>query len=83
MKLYDYAARGRPIVVTRRSATPVATAVGVRVATTPEQLAAAVLDAVGEPERAASVRRAWAADQSWTTRWAAWSNAVLGSDARA
>ena len=77
-ELYDYAARGRPIIVTHQSAMAAAAAIGVRVATTPEQLAAAVLDAASEPERAASARRGWAAGQSWTTRWATWSDVVLG-----
>jgi glycosyltransferase involved in cell wall biosynthesis len=81
MKIYDYAARGRPIVVTdRRLAFD--DAVGVRCARTPNALARAVIEAAQEPAGRRQARRAWAATQRWSTRWPAWSAAVLGPGQR-
>lgn len=80
MKLYDYAARARPIV-----ATPFDPALAedrpphVRVAATAEAMAAAVADAAGEPQARRAARRAWAEAQRWEERWAAWSRAVFGA----
>jgi hypothetical protein len=76
MKLYDYAARGRPIVPTRWAA-EVDHRVGPRCATAPDALARAVTEAAAEPPSARRSRRAWAADQRWSARWPAWHAAVL------
>jgi glycosyltransferase involved in cell wall biosynthesis len=77
MKIYDYAARGRPIVVTDRQLA-FDDAVGVRCARTPDAIARAVIEAAQEPAGRRQARRAWAATQRWTTRWPEWSAAVLG-----
>jgi len=78
MKLYDYAARGRPIVATSLPG-DLAAAAGVRCASTPDALARAVLDATAEGPGPRRARRAWAASQRWSTRWPAWRAAVLGT----
>ncbi len=79
MKLYDYAARGLPIVSTRFSAqlgdeapphTYIADDVG--------EMAEAVLASRSEPPSWREDRRAWAEGQRWESRWAAWSAAVFG-----
>ena len=79
MKLYDYAARGRPIVSTRwaddlgETAPP-----GTFVADTAEQFADAVALAVDEDPCDRAARRAWAEKQNWSSRWDAWAQAVFG-----
>jgi glycosyltransferase involved in cell wall biosynthesis len=79
MKVYDYAARGRPIVVTDDHLV-LDDAVGVRCADSPRALARAIIEAAREPSERREARRAWAATQHWGTRWPAWSAAVLGSE---
>ena len=81
MKLYDYAARGRPIVCTPGALGPSAWTAhaGVAEATTPEQFAAAVRAAARERPEASVARREWAAANAWSTRWVHWESAVLGS----
>ena len=80
MKLYDYAARGRPIVATPfDAALPVGDPPRVRVAATPEAMAAAVVEAAAEGDERRRERRAWAEGQRWDERWAAWSGAVFGA----
>jgi glycosyltransferase involved in cell wall biosynthesis len=78
MKLYDYAARGRPIVSTSfqpdlaRSAPP-----GVRFADD----AGAFVTAVQETRRAgddALSRQRWAAGETWRARWPEWRLALFG-----
>lgn len=78
MKLYDYAARGRPIVATAVGSR-IDGAVAARCASTPEALAGAIMDAAREPPSARASRRAWAASQRWNLRWPAWSAAALGT----
>jgi hypothetical protein len=79
MKLYDYAARARPIV-----ATPFDPALAadrpphVRVAAGAAAMAAAIAAAAGEPQARRAERRAWAEGQRWEERWPAWSRAVFG-----
>jgi glycosyltransferase involved in cell wall biosynthesis len=79
MKLYDYAARGRPIVSTLwardlRETAPPAT----YFADAAEQFVEAVARAVDDDPRNAALRRAWAEEHSWTSRWDAWWQAVFG-----
>ncbi len=80
MKLYDYAARGRPIVSTvwaddlRETAPP-----GTYFADAPPQFAEAVARAIDDDPRDAAARRAWAEMHSWASRWDAWSQAVFGA----
>jgi glycosyltransferase involved in cell wall biosynthesis len=78
MKVYDYAARGRPIVATA-AGRELDGALAVRRASTPDGLARAILDAATEPASARASRRAWAASQRWSVRWPDWSAAVLGT----
>jgi glycosyltransferase involved in cell wall biosynthesis len=78
MKLYDYAARGRPIVASvPLRADP---AVCVRVATGARELAAAVIEGFAEPADAARERRAWAEGQRWERRWEQWARAALAGE---
>ncbi|HTX12195.1 MAG TPA: glycosyltransferase [Solirubrobacteraceae bacterium] len=80
MKLYDYAARGRPIVSTRWSESlgeegpP-----GLRLASSADEFVAAILDAAQEPVEWAAQRRGWAHANTWRRRWAQWSAAVFGT----
>jgi glycosyltransferase involved in cell wall biosynthesis len=78
MKLYDYAARGRPIVATTVGGR-VDPAVGARRAGTPEALAGAIVEAAREPTSARAARRTWAVSQRWDERWPAWCAAALGT----
>jgi glycosyltransferase involved in cell wall biosynthesis len=78
MKVYDYAARGRPIVATTAGGY-CENAVAARCASTPEALAIAIIDAAREPASARAARRAWAATQRWNARWPVWSAAALGT----
>jgi hypothetical protein len=79
MKIYDYAARGRPFVTTpwtervERLVPPHACIV-----TTPEGFAAAVYGSRDEPRHFANDRRRWAKANSWDARWRSWEKAVLG-----
>jgi Glycosyl transferases group 1 len=80
MKLYDYAARGRPIVSTRWSdllaedAPP-----SLRLADTPDEFAAAVRSAADESPDVRTSGREWAESRSWDHRWPAWSQAAFGA----
>jgi glycosyltransferase involved in cell wall biosynthesis len=79
MKLYDYAARGMPIVSTQWSARlgrhgpP-----GVRLADDGRTFAEAVLQAAEEPLAGRAARRMWAGGRTWEHRWTAWAEAALG-----
>jgi glycosyltransferase involved in cell wall biosynthesis len=79
MKLYDVAARGRPIVLTQQATAPPREAAALT-AHTAEEFTTAVLAAYAEPSGAAAGRRAWAAANRWDARWRAWSAAVLGEE---
>ena len=72
MKLYDYAARARPIVASGAAAATDAEA-GVARASTPEEFGAAVVRAAAEPT---------AERQRWACRWEPWRDAVLGTARR-
>jgi glycosyltransferase involved in cell wall biosynthesis len=81
MKLYDYAARARPIVATRFD--PSVTRPGpphLYPADAPQEMADAIRAAVAEPPDRGRERRAWAEGQRWAERWPAWSQAVFGED---
>lgn len=81
MKLYDYAARGRPIVTTRFSerleqhGPPY-----LRIAEDAHAMGKAIVASTQEPAVMAEERRRWAKAQRWESRWPAWSAAVFGSD---
>lgn len=79
MKLYDYAARGRPIVSTSwRTPLSEDPPPGVYMADTAEAFADAVRSSARESPDAAWERREWAEARSWERRWPSWAAAVLG-----
>ena len=79
MKLYDYAARGRPIVTTRFAEDLESNGPPhLRIADDMRSMAAAVIESVGEPPTMADERRNWAEEQRWSSRWPAWSAAAFG-----
>jgi glycosyltransferase involved in cell wall biosynthesis len=80
MKLYDYAARGRPIVSTRWSDLLAEDPPPhLRLADTPEEFAVAVRSAADDSPGAARDLRAWAEAHSWDRRWPDWSQAAFGA----
>jgi len=79
MKLYDYAARGTPIVTTAISSDLDAGGPPhLYVRDGPAELADAVLAASAEPREWREERRRWAEAQRWEARWPAWSAALFG-----
>ena len=77
MKLYDYAARGRPIVAMRCDVDLAAGhAPPLYPADDASAFAAAIRTAAAEPADLAERRRAWARRQMWDVRWRAWSAAA-------
>jgi glycosyltransferase involved in cell wall biosynthesis len=80
MKLYDYAARGRPTVSTRfareleHDGPP-----HLRIGDDAAELSEAILSAPREPSSWVEDRRRWAEQQRWISRWAPWSGAVFGA----
>jgi hypothetical protein len=80
MKLYDYAARGRPIVSTAWQDDLAAIGPpGLHVADNARDFAEAVASAA-DSGSATDAQRAWARQRTWSTRWPTWSAAVLGTD---
>jgi len=79
MKIYDYAARGRPIVATRfsrqmeREGPP-----HVSFVEGAQGMAQAVQASSAEPASWSQERRRWAEEQRWSSRWEAWARAVFG-----
>jgi glycosyltransferase involved in cell wall biosynthesis len=78
MKLYDYAARGRPIVSSVPPSSPIPS--GILIANDASQFADAVQAAAQLPQAILGGLRAWAELQTWPARWALWHRAVLGED---
>jgi hypothetical protein len=82
MKVYDYAARGRPILATEAAAEGSAgLPPHTYLASDALELAHAAQDAVEEPPGWAQARSAWAAGHSWASRWPAWSRVLRGNSA--
>jgi glycosyltransferase involved in cell wall biosynthesis len=79
MKFYDYSARGMPIVSTRWFAADAEIPPGLMVAESAVDFARCVCLAAICDEHGAQRRRDWAGEHTWTRRWGAWSNAVLGT----
>jgi glycosyltransferase involved in cell wall biosynthesis len=80
MKLYDYAARGRPMVSTTWSkALATDGPPHISLADSAPEFASAIQAAAAEPPAHAGERRRWAAERTWSGRWPAWSNATFGS----
>lgn len=79
MKLYDYAARGRPIVSTRFS--PTLDQQGpphLVLADTPAEFTKGLRESLAEPKPWALERRQWAEEQRWERRWPTWARAIFG-----
>jgi hypothetical protein len=81
MKIYDYAARGRPILATSAavhgiSELPPHTYVG----DTADDLSRLVDSVRGEPASFSDERRHWAAGQTWEVRWPAWEKLIVGAE---
>jgi glycosyltransferase involved in cell wall biosynthesis len=80
MKVYDYAARGRPIVSTKWFGQAAQDHPSdLLVADGPSEFAAAVVEAGGRPSCDAEARRVWAEGHTWDRKWPAWSTAVFGA----
>jgi len=79
MKLYDYCARGRPIVATRLDRAGTATqAPHVRWTASAREFADAIRCASEEDPKLAADRVRWAARQTYAARWPQWAAAVFG-----
>lgn len=78
MKLYDYAARGRPVVATPLPPPDEPRPPGIYEVASPEEFAAAVVAAPAEPATWPVARRSWAERNSWPTRLPVWLTAVFG-----
>src|SRR5579862_409900 len=79
MKLYDYAARGRPIVSTRFSPNlQVDGPPRLRLADNTAEFVAALEESLFEPLSWAGERRRWAEDQRWEQRWPTWARTLFG-----
>lgn len=79
MKLYDYAARGRPIVSTFRDGTGEDSPPGLRVATDRTGFVRAIEAALVDGPTLAQARVDWVRSNTWAARWPAWSKAAFGS----
>jgi len=79
MKLYDYAARGRPIVSTSWVGDVETAPPAMYFADAPEQFVEAVTRAMEDAPGNAELRRAWAEENRWTLRWDAWAEAVFST----
>lgn len=80
MKIYDYSARGRPVVATAASMSGISEAPPhLRVGNRPEELARLVTESAGDPVQWSQDRAGWAAAQSWDSRWPGWSRALFGA----
>jgi hypothetical protein len=80
MKIYDYAARGRPVVATSAAADGISDLPPhLQLGTTADELAKLVIRAADEPGQWAQERVRWAAAQSWESRWPTWERALFGA----
>jgi Glycosyl transferases group 1 len=82
MKLYDYAARQRPIVCTPGALgdPSKAEAAGVVEAATAAAFAEAVAAAEGPGPGVGEQRRSWVLEHRWETRWLEWARAAFGEE---
>lgn len=78
MKLYDYAARGRPVVATPLPPPDEPRPPGIYEVASPQEFAAAVVAAPAEPATWSVARRSWAERNSWPKRLPVWLAAVFG-----
>lgn len=85
MKLFDYAARGRPIVATPGALGPttLTAPAGVHEAAGAEAFAGAVLAAAsrdGRLREVAATRASWLEAHAWEVRWEQWRRAAFGEE---
>jgi glycosyltransferase involved in cell wall biosynthesis len=78
MKLYDYAARGRPVVCTTLPGPATSHPPFLYERDDADSFAAAVVAAATEPSDRAAVRRRWAEGNSWSARLPLWLSAAFG-----
>ncbi len=84
MKIYDYTARGRPVVATAVSVEGISDQPPhMLLASSPSELADRVQEAVSEPAAHRAERLAWARDQTWQARWQRWSEVLFADRAQA
>jgi len=84
MKIYDYSARGRPIVGTVASVDGISERPPhMRIGSTPSELAEQVHETTDEPRQWATDRMAWAQNQTWESRWPAWADVLFNPGAGA
>jgi glycosyltransferase involved in cell wall biosynthesis len=80
MKVYDYAARGRPIVSTAGVvAQGLGRVPGLLEAGTPARFADAIGEALDTPGATLDEARRWAEANAWETRWPSWRDALFGA----
>jgi hypothetical protein len=78
MKIYDYSARGRPIVATAASVDGISERPPhMWVGSTPLELAQQVRETTDEPQQWATDRIDWARNQTWESRWPAWADVLF------
>jgi glycosyltransferase involved in cell wall biosynthesis len=81
MKIYDYATRGRPVVLTEAAAQGISEPPPhLRVGRDPVELAALIEQGGREPRQCAFDRIDWARTQSWQSRWPDWSRVLFGAE---
>jgi hypothetical protein len=80
MKLYDYAARARPIVATRGGlgAHELVAGAGVFEVDSAMDFATTIAGLSSSVDGAADGRRGWLDDHSWSGQWKRWSEVVFG-----
>jgi hypothetical protein len=82
MKIYDYTARGRPIVSTSGIVDPeLGTVPGLRETATPASFALAVEHALATPCVTLEASRRWAEANTWESRWPTWRAALFDTGA--
>lgn len=80
MKVYDYSARGRPIVASDGAVAGISEPPPhLRAASTAGELAEQVRAAVDEPPGCREDRIVWARAQTWEARWPQWSHILFGT----
>ena len=78
MKIYDYSARGRPVVATVASVDGISERPPhMRTGSTLAELAEQVRETTDEPQQWATDRIDWAQNQTWESRWPAWADVLF------
>jgi len=81
MKVYDYSARGRPVVATEASVDGISERPPhLFTGSTAASLAEHVRDALDEPKGWSVDRVVWARRQAWEERWTGWSDVLFGRE---